>query len=340
MLPAISICLTAYKRADMIGHTIESLLAQSFGDFELIIADDASPDDTEEVCRRFEKEDSRVRYIRQKQNVGMPYNLNSAIDLARAPLIANLHDGDIYDKNLLRSWKSALDRQLDAAFVFNAYARLDASGQHVGVMSRGLPERFERFELIRYMLQRGRCLSSPVWGTVMGRLKCYRQVGGFDPRFGFVSDVALWLRLNALFAVAYVPETLITLHQGENDRPAAFVNWQLEQALVDMYREAAEALDAGGANHDVVGITLRRAQERRWLAHLGSCFRHERYDRAAQGIEAFLKQDSALLRRSAFLAKYALRLAERSRFTRRLIASSASIYHTLRRSTSSRKRAS
>jgi glycosyltransferase involved in cell wall biosynthesis len=114
--PSVSVCLTAYKREQTIAQNIESLLGQDFGDFELVISDDASPDNTEDVCRAYQQLDSRVSYFRSERNLGMPGNLNAGLRRCRSPLLANLHDGDIYRKDLLSKWKLALDRNTDAAF--------------------------------------------------------------------------------------------------------------------------------------------------------------------------------------------------------------------------------
>ncbi|MGA9982456.1 MAG: glycosyltransferase family 2 protein, partial [Acidobacteriaceae bacterium] len=77
--PKVSVVLTTYKRAHLLRETIDSILAQSFRDFELVISDDCSPDETEKVCREYERFDARVRYRRGAKNVGMPGNLNAGI---------------------------------------------------------------------------------------------------------------------------------------------------------------------------------------------------------------------------------------------------------------------
>jgi glycosyltransferase involved in cell wall biosynthesis len=63
-LPFVSICLLTYNRASELPKTLDSLLAQTHSDFELIINDDRSPDDTEAICREYEKKDTRVNYFK------------------------------------------------------------------------------------------------------------------------------------------------------------------------------------------------------------------------------------------------------------------------------------
>jgi len=77
--PSVSVVLVTYNRAALLDATIESLLNQTLSNFELIIADDASPDGTQQVCEKWALRDSRIRYHRRAQNVRMPQNLNLGI---------------------------------------------------------------------------------------------------------------------------------------------------------------------------------------------------------------------------------------------------------------------
>jgi len=90
----VSVCLVTYNRAGVLAETIESILNQTFSDFELIISDDCSTDNTETVCRKYAEKDGRIKYFRNEKNLSMPANLNLAISRARGQYIANLHDGE------------------------------------------------------------------------------------------------------------------------------------------------------------------------------------------------------------------------------------------------------
>src|SRR5438445_10662431 len=117
----VSICLTTYNRGTVLAATVDSILKQSFGDFELVISDDCSTDKPEAICRDYESNDKRVKYFRNSTNLGMPGNLNAAIRRTSGQYIANLHDGDLYRQDLIEKWKEALDSVAEAPFVFNAY---------------------------------------------------------------------------------------------------------------------------------------------------------------------------------------------------------------------------
>lgn len=209
--PKVSVVLTTYNRAHLLPATIESILAQTFADFELVISDDCSPDETEKVCKDYERSDARVRYRRGPKNLGMPGNLNAGIQASSAEYIANLHDGDLYDSTLIEKWCAALEAYPQAAFVFNAYREIDSSGRTVRVYRESLDPCVPGPLLLERIFFRRWLFSSPVWGTVMGRRSAYLKVGLFEPRFGFVSDVDMWMRLAESFDVAYISEPLISL---------------------------------------------------------------------------------------------------------------------------------
>lgn len=294
--PKVSVCLTAYNRAHAIGKSIESLLGQDFSDFELVITDDASPDATEEVCRKYEQLDPRVKYFRNQRNLGMPGNLNEGLKRCRADLVANLHDGDVFRADLLRKWKDALEANPDAAFVFNQLDVADHAGRFLAHHESDLPERLERGELPRFMLSSSQCFGSPVWGTVMGRRAIYESVGWFDERFTYYSDVWMWFRLGQAYPVMYVREPLITLTPHEPDRPYARLDWWHERVLMTMYEDAVDLVHAGSA----VTIArerrrLRRIRDRRWVRALAHTLRRGHLDRMEAGLAICRAEDSLVL---------------------------------------------
>ena len=241
--PKVSVVLTTYRRAHILGETIESILRQTYQDFELLIQDDCSPDDTETVGRFYEKRDPRVRYRRTRKNVGMPENLNEGIQASRGEYVANLHDGDIFDPTLLEKWSAALDAYPNAAFVFNAYRGLDNNGEVVQLCREPLGPCVSGHALLEQIYFRRWMFNSPVWGTVMGRRAAYLKAGLFDPRFGFVADVDMWMRLAEDYDVAYIPEPLIGLPTNEalpkswtGVAAAASMRMQIEQMFLEARR--------------------------------------------------------------------------------------------------------
>jgi len=280
----VSICLTTYNRGHVLPATIDSLLAQSFGDFELIVSDDCSTDDTAELCRAYQARDPRVRYFRNESNLKMPGNLNAAIGRATGAYVANVHDGDVYRKDLIQKWKAALDENPRAAFVFNQYESLDRQG-NARIDRAPLETRRDPHEIARHFF---RTFTSCVWGTVMARREAYAKVGPFDASYGFISDVDIWLKLARDHEVAYIAEPLITLTPREPDHPYAFVHWRIwfftlsmYVAHLDFYRDAMPG--------EVAGFRASYPRRRRelLLRDLLICVKHRRWDRLREGLSIF-----------------------------------------------------
>ncbi len=210
MKAEVSIVLVTYNRQTFLPRTIESILSQTYGDFELLICDDCSSDDTRAVCHEYARKDSRIRYYRNMCNVGMPDNLNAGIRRTHFEFIANLHDGDIYHPNLLERWRAALLNNPSAGFVFNIYRHLAADGTLHGYTNR-FPSLISGHDFLEDICFKEPELECPVWGTVMARRGVYDDLGLFDHRYSFWSDFDMWFRIAEQYDIAFVPEPLIDL---------------------------------------------------------------------------------------------------------------------------------
>jgi glycosyltransferase involved in cell wall biosynthesis len=129
--PAVSIGLPVYNGADFLGAAIESHLAQTFGDFELVISDNASTDATEELCRSYARADARVRYVRQDQNIGANANYNTVVNLSRAPLFRWAADDDLVLPDYLEQTHDLLSRDHDAVLCHSFTTYIDEEGKQL-----------------------------------------------------------------------------------------------------------------------------------------------------------------------------------------------------------------
>ncbi len=292
--PKVSICLTTYKRASVLPLSVESILSQTFTDFELIINDDCSPDNTESVCRAFMARDSRIQYFRNATNLKMPGNLNAAISHARGDYIANLHDGDVYRPDLIEKWASALDRYPTAGFVFNSLEALNQDRVHLKYFWHDYPPLIRGRDLLDEMLW---IWNSPVFGTTMVRRAAYDQVGPFDKEFGFISDIDMWMRLSLYYDVAYIREPLISVTPHEADHPYSFLSWELNLINDQLHRKNLARRYANMPKQYASKMArLRRSRDSYWLWNLILCAKHHRWDKVAQGLEFFRVSDSLFLR--------------------------------------------
>ena len=291
--PQVSICLLTYNRADRLRKTLESILNQSFPDFELIIADDCSTDATEEICLQYARMDKRIKYIRNLANLGMPGNLNAALQTASGKYLANLHDGDIYHKDLIARWEKALDTYPSAGFVFNAYRVVNDDGS-ARVYHESYPPLIQGRELVRRLLSQW---SSCVFGTVMARRSVYERLGWFDPQFGNFSDVDMWIRIASFYDVAYINTPLMDLMPRDSSRFYSFVHWKVAFWILGIH-----TLNVRRNRLLLSDLTSQlqkryRRRRRKYLIRLMLlCLKHRRWDRVREGLAIWRDADDRLLK--------------------------------------------
>jgi hypothetical protein len=117
-IPSVSVVIPTFEQARFIRRALDSLHAQSLVDWEAIIIDDGSPDETGEVVSTY-VDDERIRYYRLKKNQGLGHALNEGISKANAPLIAYLPSDDVYYGDHLRSLKMRLDKEAEAVLAYS-----------------------------------------------------------------------------------------------------------------------------------------------------------------------------------------------------------------------------
>jgi glycosyltransferase involved in cell wall biosynthesis len=147
--PRLTIGLPVYNGENFLAESIEALLGQSFEDFELIISDNASTDGTEEICHGYERQDSRIRYVRQLRNIGLSPNHNFTLDEARGEYFKwGAHD-DLYARDLLKLCVEALDARPYVVLAHSWTARIDSDGAVTKAekytLATGSPQASERF---------------------------------------------------------------------------------------------------------------------------------------------------------------------------------------------------
>lgn len=137
--PRVSIGLPVYNGATYLAETIEALLAQTYEDFELVISDNASTDATQDVCRCYAARDARIRYERQEQNQGPPWNFNRVFHMATGDYFKWAAHDDLCAPALLARCVEALDADPSAVVAYSRVAVIDENGQLVLDDGHGKP---------------------------------------------------------------------------------------------------------------------------------------------------------------------------------------------------------
>ncbi len=126
--PRVSIGMPVYNGEAFLDQAIESILAQTFSDFELIISDNGSHDATEAVCRRYAAQDARIRYRRYEENRGAAWNFNNVFRLARGEYFKWAADDDLHADTFLEQCVDRLDRRSDLAWCHSRSSYIGPGG--------------------------------------------------------------------------------------------------------------------------------------------------------------------------------------------------------------------
>jgi glycosyltransferase involved in cell wall biosynthesis len=124
----VTIGLPVYNGANYLAAALDSILAQSYGDFDLLISDNASTDGTEEICRAYIKRDLRIRYIRRPSNLGAAPNYNVLVQMSESPYFKWAAHDDLLAPGFLGACVEALDRDSAAVLAFTASTLIDDNG--------------------------------------------------------------------------------------------------------------------------------------------------------------------------------------------------------------------
>ena len=193
----VSIVMSTYNDSGYIGKAIKSVLSQSYDNFEFIIIDDSSQDNTEEIVKGFD--DGRIIYIKNEENKGLLFNLNKGINLAQGEYIARIDSDDWWiDKEKLKKQVDFLDNNTDYALV----------GTWAKVYNEKVVELFKithdtDFEKIKQKILLKNCF---VHSSVLFRKSVANECGNYNESQEYVEDYALWLKMGKKHKLANIPE--------------------------------------------------------------------------------------------------------------------------------------
>lgn len=201
-LPQVSVLMSVYNGEKFLGQAIDSILGQTFTDFEFIIINDGSIDRTGEILQNYQMRDHRIRIYTQ-QNSGLIASLNRGCKLARGVYIARMDADDV-------SLPQRLARQVS---FLECHPQVGVVGTGVQIIdNRGNPLYIYHFPTSPNLLKWALALFNPIsHPTVMMKRSLVQQVGGYHPDMLIAEDYDLWWRLSKITQLANIPETLLYL---------------------------------------------------------------------------------------------------------------------------------
>lgn len=186
----VSVCIPTYNTARYLPAAIASVLGQAYQDYELVICDDGSTDETPQICRRYD--DARIRYIRTPGKSGQGGNFNRCLSEARGEFVTLLHADDYFLPEFLADRVARLEASPEFDFIFGTVQVVDAGGAHLSTTGRWSEDKvFGPGELLEPMLHG--CILCPP--SLMIRKSCLAKVGLFRTDLTWGPDWEWDLRL-------------------------------------------------------------------------------------------------------------------------------------------------
>ena len=218
-MPKVSVIMPSYNHEKYVGEAIQSILDQTYQDFEIIITDDGSSDRTVEAIKQFT--DPRIKLFIFPENKGACEAANNCVKNTTGELVAMISSDDAWFPHKLEKQVEFLEQHSEIGGVFSYAQFIDDDSQDIE--SKHDYETFlqpnrTRFEWLRHFFLYGNCLCHP---SVLIRKHCYEEVGYYDERFAQLPDYEFWIRLCMKYQIHIIPETLIKFRLFKNKTNAS-----------------------------------------------------------------------------------------------------------------------
>jgi glycosyltransferase involved in cell wall biosynthesis len=201
--PLVSVFIPVYNAEPFVAQAIESVLAQTYQHYELIVVNDGSTDGTAEVIARYQ-DHHRVRIHHNPTNLGMAPNWNVGLRLAQGDLVAKLDADDFYEPNFLEEIVPVFQKHPAVGLVFSG-VNLIHGNDRITQERRYLTSWVGSGRKFLRQLLQACVIRSP---TVCVRRVCYEYLGGFLPEMKLHADWEMWVRIAAHYDVGYIAKHL------------------------------------------------------------------------------------------------------------------------------------
>jgi len=253
--PKVSVIIPTYNRANLLPRAIKSVLNQTFQDFELIIVDDGSTDNTRKVVEEFQRKDQRIKYIFQENSGGPAKPINTGIKNSKGEYIAILESDDEWLPEKLEKQVEILDKFPNVGLV-SCYAFKIFSNGKKTIYKAPFSGILKKEDWKKYW---------QLWGilsfsTDLMKRKSVEKVGLLDENLKIAADVDFYLRFIKQFDFYFIPIPLINYYQIEESqsRKEFWIRWIPEyHYLLEKHEKDFEICKKGKS---------------KFLRHLGTCY--------------------------------------------------------------------
>jgi glycosyltransferase involved in cell wall biosynthesis len=230
--PLISVCMPVYNAERYLAEAVESILAQTYRDFEFIIIDDGSTDRSLAILERYAAQDARIR-LSSRPNAGLVVRLNEMVAEARSDIIAQMHADDIAMPDRLARQLDFLNAHPEVVVVGCRILTIDCDGDPIAEFCTVQTHE----EIDRPHLGAGGGVICHPSATI--RADAIRAVGGYRAEYWPAEDMDLWLRLAEIGRLANLPEMLLKYRQhleSTSSAKYAALREQTQAGAIDAHR--------------------------------------------------------------------------------------------------------
>jgi glycosyltransferase involved in cell wall biosynthesis len=212
-MPKVSVVIPTFNAAEYLSEALESVLSKTYKDFEIIVVDDGSTDNTAEVVTSF-KNRCKINYIYQKNSGGPSMPRNVGIEAAKSRYIVLFDSDDILMPDFLASCKKLLDKRPELGLVFTNFSKCNENGH---ITQKSVLDSYDFFQKLKkikldrncYIIPRKIAFSALIYGDFIGRgvivpKKVFHSIGNFDEKLTNGQDKDMWLRVTRKYDIGYV----------------------------------------------------------------------------------------------------------------------------------------
>jgi glycosyltransferase involved in cell wall biosynthesis len=239
--PTVSVILTSFNHAKFLREAIESVLHQTYANFELIIWDDCSTDESNSIVKSYT--DQRIKYFRNDTNKGPTFGVNEAIfKHCAGKYIAIHHSDDVWLPHKLAEQVNYLETNAEVGAVFGFADAISETGEKLPEGSHVYSTIFQqanrsRQAWLRHFLLSGNALCHP---SVLIRKECYAAVGGYRHDLFQLPDFEMWIRLCSKFEIYVIQEPLIHFRLLDGERNTSGIRPEtVSRTAYEMHRVLA-----------------------------------------------------------------------------------------------------
>jgi len=231
LMPKVSVVIPTYNRAGLLKRAVQSVLNQTYQDFELIVVDDGSTDNTEEVVRSFN--DNKVIYIKHERNKGAPAAWNTGIRAARGEYVAFQDSDDEWlPEKLEKQIKAFKTASTEIGLVYTGFWRIEGDKRTFSPSPNITPKE----GAIHDALLKGNFVGTP--NTVVKK-ECFEKAGMFDEKLPMYQDWELWIRISKYYCFKYIDEALVISYYtpGSLNKPGSLIEARTLKLMLEKHFE-------------------------------------------------------------------------------------------------------